>query len=102
LIFQDAVEEFAACLESARSIGPVSPITSCAISIEAARKILEPQDFYSYCCTMRNLIKMYCNHLTWYTWIREKLYSTIRKKKISIIDDIDGYLAGVICELGDR
>jgi hypothetical protein len=102
LIFQDAVEEFAACWESAQSIGPVSPITSCAISIETARNILNSQDFYIYCCTMNKLTKMYSSLLPWYIWTRALLYSMIRKSKKSIVNDIDDYLASVIGELDDR
>ncbi len=100
LIFEDAAAEFEACLKSAQRLGPVSPITGCAICVETARRILSPEDFYFYCSTIDKLVKNCANRLPWYLWIKAMLQAKLRRNNKPIIGDIDAYLTSVIRELG--
>ncbi len=102
MIFEDAAREFEASLESMRNIGRIEPITSCAISIETARRLLDREAFHSYCSAMHDLLKTYADHSPRRPWFETLLGSRPQKNRESIIRQFDEYLAGVIDELGDE
>ena len=101
MIFEDAAVEFEACLESVRRLGRVEPITSCAISIETARRLLDTEEFRTYCCTMNELLKTYANHSPRRQWAKGLPGSRSRKNEESIIRQFEDYVASVMGELDD-